>query len=183
MKSLAFLSVIGILFYFFGTPYSPFYSILLLLWSTIFVEYWRVCERKIAVRWGSRGAFRVEKRRYEFNQEDLSGEWWKNELQRFLRITASVPVIFVFVLMLTAILTGLFVFEAFVTQLYHGPGQQYIASRFISLSPLSDWLSVTGADGAFHGRGPQFHGILSICEFRSRYFILYSLNPFRFSML
>lgn len=132
MKSLTFVAALGVLFHFFGTSYSPLYSFLLLLWSTSFVEYWRVCERKIAVRWGTRGAFRVEKHRHEFDEKDLSDVWWKNELKRFSRIAASVPVILVFVLLLAAILTGLFVFEAFVTQLYHGPGQQYIVSYFVS---------------------------------------------------
>lgn len=102
------------------------------------VEWWRIRERKLAVRWGSRGAFRVEKRRVEFDDvvrergstsddddDDIVFPWWKREI----RILTSLPVIIVAALALTALLTGLFIIEAFVTQLYTGPGHQ-VASLF-----------------------------------------------------
>lgn len=41
---------------------------------------------------------------------------------------ASIPVITFFALVLGALLTVIFVFEAFVTQLYTGPGHKYIVS-------------------------------------------------------
>ena len=50
--------------------------------------------------------------------------WWAGEL----RVLASVPVIILFAGLLSAILTVIFVFEAFVTQLYEGPGKQLIVS-------------------------------------------------------
>jgi len=100
------------------------------------VEWWRIRERKLAMRWGSRGAFRVEKRRVEFDAAirkrgspshyDDDNEvfpWWKREI----RVLSSLPVIILAALALTALLTGLFVIEAFVTQLYTGPGHQVAA--------------------------------------------------------
>ena len=50
--------------------------------------------------------------------------WWAGELH----VLASVPVIILFTGLLSAILTAIFVFEAFVTQLYEGPGKQLIVS-------------------------------------------------------
>jgi hypothetical protein len=50
--------------------------------------------------------------------------WWAGELC----VLASVPVIILFAGLLSAILTAIFVFEAFVTQLYKGPGKQLIVS-------------------------------------------------------
>ncbi|GAW00708.1 DUF590-domain-containing protein [Lentinula edodes] len=105
-RALVLPAMIGISFYFFGTSYSPIYSILTVLWSIGFVEWWRVRERLISLRFGTRGSFRVEKRR------------------------AHVPVILGFAALLFALMTGIFVFEAFVTQLYTGPGH-----KFISFSP------------------------------------------------
>lgn len=165
MKSLTFISAIGVLFHFFGSAYSPMYAILLLLWSTSFVEYWKVCERKISVRWGTHGAFRVETHRHEFNPDDLNDVWWKIELKRFLRITASIPVIIVFVAFLTVILTGLFVFEAFITQLYTGPGKQYIVRHGTFPLTFSQFLLVTRTYCFVHGGSPQFHVILPICQY------------------
>jgi anoctamin-10 len=46
-----------------------------------------------------------------------------------MRIVASVPVILMFSAILAALLTGIFVIEAFVTQLYTGPGHKYVVSH------------------------------------------------------
>jgi len=44
---------------------------------------------------------------------------------------ASFPIILMFAGVLAALLTGIFVFEAFVTELYTGPGQKYIVRLFV----------------------------------------------------
>lgn len=125
-NALIFPSVLGGIFYFLGSAYSPVYSTLLLLWSTAFTEYWRVKERIYSLRFGSRGSFRVEKRRAQYNP---NFSWWKREL----RTVASVPVILVFAGLLTCLLTAMFLFEAFVTQLYTGPGQKLIVRAYLTL--------------------------------------------------
>ncbi|KAJ3774182.1 calcium-activated chloride channel-domain-containing protein [Lentinula raphanica] len=122
-RALVLPAMVGISFYYFGTSYSPIYSALTVLWSIGFVEWWRVRERLISLRFGVRGSFRVEKRRAQY---DPKFSWWKREL----RMLASVPVILAFAALLSALMTGIFVFEAFVTQLYTGPGH-----KFISFSP------------------------------------------------
>ncbi|EPQ56716.1 DUF590-domain-containing protein [Gloeophyllum trabeum ATCC 11539] len=131
-KSLLIPSALGIAFYYLGTPYSPAYSILVLLYSVTFVEYWRVHERMLSVRWGTRGSFRVEKRRADYKP---GFAWWRREL----RTLASVPVIACFAGVLALLLTAMFVFEAFVTQLWSGPGQKWIGFTptilFIALVP------------------------------------------------
>ncbi|EGO01436.1 hypothetical protein SERLA73DRAFT_166001 [Serpula lacrymans var. lacrymans S7.3] len=119
-RALIFPAGLGITFYFFGTPYSTLYSSLLLLWSIAFVEWWRLQERILSVRWCTRGSFRVEKRRADYA---VGFPWWKREL----RMVASIPVILLFASVLAAVLTGIFVFEAFVTELYTGPGHKYIS--------------------------------------------------------
>ncbi|KAF8074650.1 calcium-activated chloride channel-domain-containing protein [Lyophyllum atratum] len=131
-KALVFPAVLGFIFYFFGAPYSPIYSSLVFVWSVIFVEWWRVHERTLSLRFGTRGSFRVEKRRAAYQP---GFPWWKREL----RILASLPVLLVFAGTLAALLTGIFVFEAFVTQLYTGPGHKYISFSptilFVALVP------------------------------------------------
>ena len=128
-KALVFPAALGLIFsvlstYTSGNPtsyayeYSPIYSFLLFLWALTFVEWWRTHEHVLALRFGTRGADRVEKNRAHY-VPGLS--WWKREL----RVLASVPVILVFAGILTALLTGIFVLEAFVTQLYTGPGHKY----------------------------------------------------------
>ena len=116
---LAIPAVLGLFSHFFLPPYSPIYSLLLSVWSIVFVEWWRVHERILSLRFGTRGSFKVEKRRVQYKQ-GLS--WWAREL----RVLVSVPVILLFAGILFAILTGIFILEAFVTQLYQGPGQHLI---------------------------------------------------------
>ena len=115
------IALFGGLFFYLGLPYSPIYSTALVLWTTVFVETWRIRERIFAVRWNTLGSFRVEKRRASYVE---GTRWW----QRELRTLASVPVILLFAGGLFALLTAMFVFEAFVTTLYTGPGHEYIVS-------------------------------------------------------
>lgn len=116
---LIFPAALGLFSYFFLSPYSPVYSILVCIWSVCFVEWWRVRERILSLRFGTRGSFRVEKRRVAYKQGQT---WWGREL----RILASLPVILLFAGILSALLTFIFVFEAFVTHLYQGPGKHLI---------------------------------------------------------
>ncbi|KAJ7753904.1 calcium-activated chloride channel-domain-containing protein [Mycena maculata] len=131
-RALVFPAVLGVLFFFLGSPYSPTYSILIVFWSVVFVEWWRGYERILSLRFGNRGSFRVERRRAQY----IEGfPWWKQEL----RMVASLPVIVFFAGALVLILTGIFVLEAFVTQLYTGPGHTYISFSptvlFVALVP------------------------------------------------
>jgi hypothetical protein len=124
-----FISILGVLFYLLKLPYSTVYSTLLVLWSVGFVEFWRLRERALAVRWGTLGSFRVEHRRSQYEDSIAPGgsavmPWWKRDL----RILASLPVILAFATALAVLLTGIFVFEAFVTKLYTGPGHKYVVS-------------------------------------------------------
>ncbi|KAH9933479.1 DUF590-domain-containing protein [Fomitopsis serialis] len=121
-KSLIFISIAGAYFYFFHEAYSAVYSSILLLWSTTFVESWRIRQRILSVRWRTRGSFRVEKRRAQY----VPISWWKKDL----RMLAGLPVIMLFAAVLAALLMVVFVFEAFITMLYTGPG-----NRFVSFAP------------------------------------------------
>jgi anoctamin-10 len=122
-----FPALIGVAFWKFEQPYNPIYSILVVFWSVLFVEWWRIRERKLSVRWGTRGAAKVEKLRVEFHPtKEMNDDyedgfpWW----QREFRILTSLPVIGTAAALLAVLLTGIFVLEAFVTQLYTGPGHQ-----------------------------------------------------------
>jgi anoctamin-10 len=126
--ALVFPTLIGVAFWGFEQPYNPIYSIFVVIWSVVFVEWWRIRERKLAVRWGTRGAIKVEKLRVEFHpvrkmdddDADAGFPWYKREI----RVLTSLPVIGASAVILAILLTGIFVVEAFVTQLYTGPGHQ-----------------------------------------------------------
>ncbi|KAF8994055.1 calcium-activated chloride channel-domain-containing protein [Cyathus striatus] len=102
------------------TPYSPVYSILLCIWSVFFTEYWRIHERRLSLRFGTRGSFRVEKQRAQYKP---GSTWYAREL----KILLSVPVILLAAGILALMLTGIFILEAFVMQLYTGPLKQVVS--------------------------------------------------------
>ncbi|SRR6266404_2832990 len=120
-RALFFISVVGLAIFCLGYAYSSLYSSLLFLWSLVFVEYWRIRERLYSAAWGSLGSVRVEHHRTRYAE---GHPWWKREL----KILVSAPVIALFATILAILLTAIFVFEAFVTALYTGPGHQYIVS-------------------------------------------------------
>jgi anoctamin-10 len=125
-KALTVISAFGGLFWLLGESYSPYYSIALILWATTFVEYWAIVERKISVKWGTYGAFRVEKLRHDYISSADSP--LQQDLHRATRMAASIPVILGFVAVLAGILTTLFAVEAFITRLYTGPFHQHVVS-------------------------------------------------------
>lgn len=120
-KALVFPSVLGIVFWYLGQPYSALYSHLLVLWSVTFVEYWRIRERILALRWGTSGALKVERYRSHYTP---GFPWWKKEL----RVLASVPVTLLFTGILAALMTSIFMLEAFVSMLYTGPAHMILVS-------------------------------------------------------
>ena len=132
-KALMFPAALGVIFYIFGTPYSPTYSILVFVWSVAFVEWWRVRERILSLHFGTRGSFRVEKRRADYRP---GFPWWKREL----RMVASLPILLLCAGILAAILTGIFIFEAFVTTIYKGPGHKYIVWFNLPAICAISWL-------------------------------------------
>ncbi|KAH9066519.1 DUF590-domain-containing protein [Lactarius vividus] len=119
-RALLFISVAGLANFYFGRAYSILYSSLLFFWSLVFVEYWRIRERIYSAAWGCLGSVRVEHHRPRYAD---GHPWWKREL----KVLVSVPVIALFASVLAVLLTAIFVFEAFVTTLYTGPGHRYIS--------------------------------------------------------
>ncbi|KAJ3894824.1 calcium-activated chloride channel-domain-containing protein [Lentinula edodes] len=119
-RALAVPAAFGVIFWAIGAPYSPIYSLLTSVWGIGFVEWWRVKERRIALRYGVRGSTRVEKARVQNRYKDVSA--WTREL----RILASVPVILSFAVLLAVLMTGIFFLEEFCEHFYTGPGQKYV---------------------------------------------------------
>ena len=132
-QALAPAALLGFGFWLAGRPFSPIYSLGLVTWSCLFVELWRMKERKLAVRWGTLGVSEVDRRRHDFvprttridpatEEVEEVFEWWRREI----RVILSLPTVAFFASVLAATMTLMFVVEIFVTQLYHGPGKQAV---------------------------------------------------------
>lgn len=124
-QSLFSVAAAGTAFWAAGAPFHPVYSIVLVIWALVFVELWRMKERKLAVRWGTVGIGKVDERRNGFNahavrpdpatgEDQEVFEWWRREV----RVAASLPVMLLFASLLVATMTTTFATEVFVTKLY-----------------------------------------------------------------
>ena len=129
-RSLTPIAVLGATFHFLGERYSPLYSIVIVLWATFFAEYWAVCERKLAIRWGTHGSSGFN----ELPTNQIAGTWWIVDFGKLSRLAVSVAALLGFICVLAAITVVVFVLEAFLAVLYKGPGSQ-LAVCAISLSP------------------------------------------------
>ena len=123
-RSLTPIAVLGATFHFLGERYSPFYSIVIVLWATFFAEYWAVCERKLAARWRSHGSSGLSKLSTNQNAEARGSRWWIDGLGKLSRIGVSVAILLGFMCVLVVITAVVFVLEAFLAILYKGPGSQ-----------------------------------------------------------
>lgn len=113
--ALAVPTFIGLSTWLGGHHFSKLYSIILVLWSVCFVEGWRLREKQISVRWGSygisqRGPVRLGFKAESTVQSSVTGQsvpyspWWKREL----RVTATIPALLGFSLVLAAVITLIF---------------------------------------------------------------------------
>ncbi|KDN53326.1 hypothetical protein K437DRAFT_283192 [Tilletiaria anomala UBC 951] len=132
-NSLLPMAVWGFLFWAARRPYDPIYSLGLVAWACVFVEAWRLRERKLAVRWGCSGVSHAEARRPEFKprcirKDPVTGEelelfeWWRKEA----RMALALPVMLIFAALLGAVMTLMFIIEVFVSKMYTGPGRTLV---------------------------------------------------------
>lgn len=117
--ALAIPSFIGITTWLGGFHFSRLYSVLLVLWSLIFVEGWKLRERQLSVRWGNyqvastHGKVRIGFKAEAKITSPVTGEevpyspWWRREL----RVAASIPALLGFAALLAGIISVIFCVE------------------------------------------------------------------------
>lgn len=146
-------SVFGFLTWIAGNNFSPFYSFAIVLWSVCFVEWWRIKERMLSIRWGTYNASLATPRgqfKGTVQQIDpVSGNsikiqpWHVTEL----RVLSSVPIIFVFAALLIAVISGVFTTEVLLTEVYDGPFQSVL--KFL---PIMLFVGIVPQVSSFSGQ-------------------------------
>ncbi|GJN93434.1 hypothetical protein Rhopal_006490-T1 [Rhodotorula paludigena] len=152
-RSLVFPSALGLFFWLMGLPYHPLLGLGFVGWSLIFVESWRLRENAIAVQWGTYHLDRVEADRPGFQGDGLevdpvtgvTRQKWR--FQRTLtRGLASLPAYFTFVGALGALVSGIYIVETLVGEVYDGPGK-----RFLTLVPTVLFVTLVPQVSALWG--------------------------------
>ena len=146
-RSLFIPSIVGLINWKYGDQFNLYYGLFISIWSCAFVEYWKIREKMIAIKWNCEGSKNVEMTRENvLNKND-------NWLFRELKILISIPILLIFAMLLISLLTFIFMIEAFGIQFYNGPYKSYISllptvlfcvlvPQLINLyQPILKWLS------------------------------------------
>ncbi|KAG5926749.1 hypothetical protein E4U42_002985 [Claviceps africana] len=126
---MIFPAVTGLITWYFLPKYSLSYAILTGVWCTVFVEYWKLQEIDLSIRWKVRGVNKVKVNRPSFKYEkiivDENGRTkhyfpkWKQISRQLLQI----PFILLSTLALGLIICAFFVVEVLICETYEGPHQ------------------------------------------------------------
>lgn len=135
--SLAFPCVVGILAWAFLPKYSLVFALVIGMWCTAFLEYWKIREIDLSIRWNTRGVTKLKKSRPQYYWEkvevDEAGRTrhvfppWK----RVVRQLAVVPFLVVSTAFLVLVIGGIFLLETLIGEGYDGAYDYYLVSFLI----------------------------------------------------
>ncbi|KAF9431654.1 hypothetical protein BGZ76_011864 [Entomortierella beljakovae] len=124
---LIFPTALGILVHIFGSSFSIFYSISVLIWAIVYIESWKRRERDLALWWGVRNVKKSESKRHAFKGDRIIIDPVTDEhipffspWKRWSRKAVGLPVIMAGALALSSLVTLMFVVEVFLEVYYDG---------------------------------------------------------------
>ncbi|GAO19187.1 hypothetical protein UVI_02063570 [Ustilaginoidea virens] len=136
---LTFPAITGLITWHFLSKYSLTYAILTGVWCTVFLEYWKITEIDLSIRWTVRGVNKVKVNQPSFKYDkiivDENGRTkhyfpkWKQISRQLLQI----PFIVLATLVLGLMISSVFVVEVLICETYEGPHQFYLV-RSLSMA-------------------------------------------------
>ncbi|KAE8153627.1 calcium-activated chloride channel-domain-containing protein [Aspergillus avenaceus] len=148
---LIFPAVWGIFSWLYLGPYSITSAIVNCLWCIVFVEYWKIRETDLSLRWNVRGvgALKVNRPQYVWDKEvrdSITGETVRvfPAHKQLLRQMLLVPFVIVASLALGTLIVVTFGMEIFISEVYRGPFKDYLEFLPTVLFSLSlPWINNT----------------------------------------
>lgn len=144
-RSLFFPCAAGIFAWAFLPKYSLFFALVIGIWCTVFLEYWKIKQTDLAIRWDVRGVGDLKVNRPQFRYEkeivDSAGRVrqyfprWK----RILRQLVTVPFVLVSTMLLGMLIALVFVVETYISEAYEGPYKFYLVGYLPN--PLKEQLN------------------------------------------
>ncbi|KAF9980128.1 hypothetical protein BGZ65_005518 [Modicella reniformis] len=151
---LIFPTVLGILVHFFGSSFSIFYSISVILWAVVFIEAWKRREKELALLWGVRNVRKSETRRQTFQGDRMVVDPVTDEQvpffspwKRLARKMVGLPVILGGAFALSILVTLMFVVEVFLEMYYGG----HMKEVLVYLPTVLFTLAMPYVEGFFNG--------------------------------
>lgn len=138
---LTFPALTGLIAWQFLPTYSPTYAVLTTVWCTVFLEYWKIQQIDLSIRWDVKGVGTVKVNRPQFRWErvtvDRTGRktHYVSRRKQVLRQLLQIPVMAAATLVLSMIILGVFALETLVSEGYNGPYKNVIVSAFRDTIP------------------------------------------------
>lgn len=125
--------MLGVVGWMYLGPYSIVYGSALCVWCVVFVEYWKIRETDLSLRWGVKGVggLKVNRVQYHWEKEirdPVSGQvrhvfpGWK----QFLRQLLMIPFASIASIALGSLIVVTFASEVFISEVYNGPMKSYL---------------------------------------------------------
>ncbi|KAJ4293546.1 hypothetical protein N0V90_008829 [Kalmusia sp. IMI 367209] len=130
--SLAFPCVVGVLAWAFLPKYSLVFAVVIGVWCTVFLEYWKIREVDLSIRWNVRGVGKLKVNRPQFQYErefvDDAGRTQQHfpRWKRIVRQLAVVPFLLLSTILLCVVIVAVFALETFIVEGYDGPYDYYL---------------------------------------------------------
>ena len=169
-RSPAFPCVAGIFAWAFLPKYSLFFSLVIGIWCTVFLEYWKIKQTDLALRWDVRGIDSLKINRPQFRYEtetvDAVGRV-RHHFPRWKRIPRQlvvVPFVLVSTLLLGVLIALVFVIETFINEAYEGPYKFYLVCihQALTLEASRRLMSIRSIYQRFYS--PSSCHMLRICS-------------------
>lgn len=144
---LMFPSITGFLAWAWLPKYSLAFAIVVTVWCTVFLEYWRMKEVDLSIRWNVKGigGLKVNRPQFQYEKEvvDSAGRVhhyfpkWKQVARQLL----TVPFVLLSAMSLGALIVAVFAVEVFICEAYQGPYKTYLVSLVLDQLALmlSHW--------------------------------------------
>ncbi|KAK1142626.1 hypothetical protein N8T08_007430 [Aspergillus melleus] len=114
-------------------PYSVAGAVVNCLWCIVFVEYWKIRETELSLRWNVKGvgALKVNRVQYVWDKEikdPITGETMRvfSAHKQLLRQLLLIPFATVASLALGTLIIASFALEVFISEVYNGPFKSYL---------------------------------------------------------
>lgn len=147
---LTFPAITGLIAWLWLPQYSLAYGILTSVWCTVFLEYWKIQEIDLSLRWNVKGIHHVKVNRPQFKYEkeyvDQTGRKhyyfprWKKVVRQLLQL----PFLLIAFLALGLTIVAVFTIEILISETYAGPYKDYLVCPMYDASPPSQPLTSVG---------------------------------------
>ncbi|KAK1967038.1 DUF590-domain-containing protein [Colletotrichum sublineola] len=129
---LTFPAITGVIAWVYLSKYSLSYAIATCVWCTLFLEYWKIQEIDLSIRWNVQGVGKVKANRPQFKYEKVIKDFTGREIHYFpkwkhiTRQLLQIPFVLISAAVLGAIIVLVFAIEVLISTGYDGPHKNLI---------------------------------------------------------